>query len=55
MFVTSTWLAEQIRSGNKRIRPMDCRFDLADSTAGHKLYMDGHISGACFFDLEQDL
>lgn len=55
MLVESTWLVEQILTGNKLIRLIDCRFDLSDATAGKNLYMEGHIPGACFFDLEKDL
>lgn len=34
---------------------IDCRFDLADPTAGHKDYLDAHIAGAVFADLNDDL
>ena len=33
----------------------DCRFELADETAGRRLYEAGHVPGAVFFDLDRDL
>ena len=30
----------------------DCRFELADETAGRRLYEAGHVPGAVFFDLD---
>lgn len=33
----------------------DCRFSLADSTAGRKAYRQGHIPGARYADLNQNL
>jgi thiosulfate/3-mercaptopyruvate sulfurtransferase len=34
---------------------IDCRFSLADPTAGRVCYSRGHIPGACFLDLNEDL
>ncbi|MEM8942256.1 MAG: sulfurtransferase [Pseudomonadota bacterium] len=34
---------------------LDCRFDLADPSAGKKLHTEGHIPGAQHMDLEDDL
>jgi thiosulfate/3-mercaptopyruvate sulfurtransferase len=34
---------------------VDCRFDLADFGAGRRLYLEGHVPGAVFLDLETDL
>lgn len=34
---------------------IDCRFRLADPEAGHALYVDGHIPGAVYADLDRDL
>jgi thiosulfate/3-mercaptopyruvate sulfurtransferase len=34
---------------------IDCRFGLADSTAGRRAYEAGHIPGAVFMDLNEDL
>lgn len=36
-------------------RVIDCRFDLADARAGHQSYLEGHIPGAVFADLNDDL
>jgi thiosulfate/3-mercaptopyruvate sulfurtransferase len=33
----------------------DCRFSLADPEEGSALYQQGHIPGACYLDLNQDL
>ncbi len=33
----------------------DCRFDLADFGAGRRLYLESHVPGAVFLDLETDL
>jgi thiosulfate/3-mercaptopyruvate sulfurtransferase len=34
---------------------LDCRFDLSDPEAGHRAYLNGHIPGAQFADLNRDL
>lgn len=36
-------------------RIVDCRFDLADSTAGEKAWRESHIPGAVYAHLERDL
>ena len=36
-------------------RFVDCRWDIADPEAGHRLYLAGHIPGAAFLDVERDL
>ncbi|ENO94351.1 rhodanese [Thauera sp. 28] len=33
----------------------DCRFDLANPAFGHQAYLDGHVPGAFFLDLDDDL
>lgn len=33
----------------------DCRFDLADPDAGRQAYLEGHIPGAIYIDLERNL
>jgi thiosulfate/3-mercaptopyruvate sulfurtransferase len=38
-----------------RYRFVDCRWDLADPGAGRRLYLEGHIPGAAFLDVERDL
>lgn len=34
---------------------VDCRFDLADPSKGERLYLESHIPGARYADLERDL
>lgn len=34
---------------------VDCRFDLTDPAAGRRRYLEGHIPGAVYADLETDL
>jgi thiosulfate/3-mercaptopyruvate sulfurtransferase len=40
---------------NLNLRIIDCRFDLADPSAGRRDYEAAHIPGAVFLDLNQDL
>lgn len=37
------------------LRVLDCRFDLMNPQAGHLAWLDGHIPGAVYADLDQDL
>jgi thiosulfate/3-mercaptopyruvate sulfurtransferase len=52
--VTANQLEEIINSG-ENVLLCDCRFDLADTTSGRKAYEEGHIPGAIYVDLDQDL
>jgi thiosulfate/3-mercaptopyruvate sulfurtransferase len=36
-------------------RFVDCRWDLPDPSAGRRLYLEGHIPGAAFLDVDRDL
>jgi len=36
-------------------RFVDCRWDIADPEAGRRLYLEAHIPGAAFLDVERDL
>ncbi len=38
-----------------RFQFVDCRYDLSDFGAGRRLYLEGHVPGAAFLDLETDL
>jgi thiosulfate/3-mercaptopyruvate sulfurtransferase len=38
-----------------RYQFVDCRWELGNSARGHELYLEGHIPGASFLDVEQDL
>ncbi|XJZ25915.1 sulfurtransferase [Bacillota bacterium Lsc_1132] len=51
--VSSEWLLDHLQDRNVRI--VDCRFSLSDSKKGKAAYLDGHLPGAVFFDLEKDL
>lgn len=37
------------------VRLFDIRWDLGDPSAGHRRYLEGHIPGAVFVDLEREL
>jgi thiosulfate/3-mercaptopyruvate sulfurtransferase len=53
LIVTAAWLAEHLDDPGVAIA--DCRFSLADPDRGQQQYQMGHIPGACYFDLNQDL
>jgi len=38
-----------------RYQFVDCRWDLSDRSRGRELYLDGHIPGASFLDVDDDL
>lgn len=40
---------------DRRLRILDCRFDLMAPEAGRKAWLDAHIPGAVYADLETDL
>ena len=52
--ITANQLEEIINSG-ENVLLCDCRFDLIDPLAGRKSYLEGHIPGALYVDLDQDL
>jgi thiosulfate/3-mercaptopyruvate sulfurtransferase len=39
----------------QRYRFVDCRWDLADPEVGRRAYLEAHIPGAVFLDVERDL
>ena len=51
--VTCDWLKDKKREENIVI--VDVRFQLQDSDAGRKAYLEGHIPGAVYLDLKKDL
>ncbi|HVN42336.1 MAG TPA: sulfurtransferase [Steroidobacteraceae bacterium] len=51
--VAAEELAE--RMGDPRLRLFDCRFDLARPSAGRERYLEGHLPGAVFADLNTAL
>jgi len=38
-----------------RYQFVDCRWELEDSEAGHRMYLAGHVPGASFLDVDADL
>jgi len=38
-----------------RYQFVDCRWELGDPARGHQLYLEGHIPGASFLDVDDDL
>mgnify|MGYP001549899106 CR=1 FL=1 len=53
ILVTAVQLDELIRQG--RCVVVDCRFDLVDTEKGRKVWLEGHIPGAAYADLDRDL
>jgi thiosulfate/3-mercaptopyruvate sulfurtransferase len=51
--VSVEWLHPHL--GDPQLRIVDCRFSLQDPLAGRLAFREGHIPGAIFLDLEQDL
>jgi len=49
--------AEELESsvGDDDVRIVDCRFDLNEPSAGYASYLQWHIPGAAYADLDQDL
>jgi len=47
------WLVEHLKDANVRV--IDCRFTLGKPQAGWEAYQHGHIPGAVYFNLEDDL
>lgn len=51
--VTVPWLQAHLE--DPELVLFDCRFTLADPEAGRRQYLEGHLPGALFLDLERDL
>lgn len=49
----SEWLLKHLNDVNVKI--VDCRFSLAEPQKGKINYLQSHLPGAVYFDLEQDL
>ncbi len=45
----------QSRLNSEDLVVVDCRFDLSDPQAGRRAYLEGHIPGAVYADLDHDL
>jgi len=53
LFVSAAWVAEHLQEGDLVV--VDCRFTLGDASAGKAAYDRGHIPGAHYASLEDDL
>lgn len=53
--VSTDWLAAQLIEPVTDLVVIDCRFSLADPSLGQQQYQAGHIPGAYYLDLNQDL
>lgn len=51
--VSKEWLREHLQDDHVVV--VDCRFVLGNPEAGRRAYEEGHIPGAVYFDLEEDL
>lgn len=50
---TAAWLLEHHADANLRV--LDCRYALSDPLVGRIAYLEGHVPGAVYADLETDL
>ncbi|MCH9693725.1 MAG: sulfurtransferase [Gammaproteobacteria bacterium] len=46
---------EELHDSLGRVAVVDCRFDLGEPSAGRSGYLEAHIPGAVFLDLDEDL
>ena len=53
--VSAAWLRERLAAGSSRLVLVDVRADLADPAWGRARYLEGHLSGAVFADMDRDL
>ncbi len=51
--VDAGWLIANV--GHSHLRVVDCRFDLANPPAGRSMFIAGHIPGAVYLSLDDDL
>ncbi|ANB58486.1 rhodanese-like domain protein [Anoxybacillus sp. B7M1] len=51
--VSPQWMSERLSRDDVRV--IDCRFYMGDSSRGINEYIQSHIPGALYFDLERDL
>lgn len=51
--ISSSWLSGQL--DNSQVVIVDCRFQLAQPEWGYEQYLNSHIRGAFYLDLEKDL
>ncbi|MEF2276799.1 sulfurtransferase [Deinococcus sp. YIM 134068] len=50
---SAAWLVEHLH--DPRLRVLDCRYALTDPLVGRIAYLEGHVPGAIYADLETDL
>ncbi|WP_288434504.1 sulfurtransferase [uncultured Deinococcus sp.] len=50
---SAAWLLDHL--DDPEVRVLDCRYALSDPLLGRLAYMDGHVPGAVYADLETDL
>ncbi|CAM4210222.1 sulfurtransferase [Deinococcus marmoris] len=50
---SAEWLVAHLQDANLRV--LDCRYALTDPLVGRIAYMEGHVPGASYADLETDL
>jgi thiosulfate/3-mercaptopyruvate sulfurtransferase len=53
--VSTEWLAAEIEKKNKNLIIVDTRFNLSDPEEGYTQYLEGHLPGAVYVDLEKHL
>ncbi|NUQ38890.1 MAG: sulfurtransferase [Caldilineales bacterium] len=53
--ISAADLAHQIATQPPSLAVVDCRFSLADTGRGRRAYLDSHIPGAVYADLDADL
>ncbi|MBO1511342.1 sulfurtransferase [Metabacillus bambusae] len=53
--VSSDWLAGEIERNNKNLVIVDTRFNLGNPDEGYQQYLEGHLPGAIYVDLEKHL
>ena len=53
--ISAANLAERLDSARDTVYVVDCRFDLADPSAGERAYAAGHLPGAHYFHLDREL
>ncbi|CAM2148085.1 putative 3-mercaptopyruvate sulfurtransferase [Pararobbsia alpina] len=53
--ISAANLAERLQASKESVYVVDCRFDLADASAGERAYAQGHVPGAHYFHLDRDL
>jgi thiosulfate/3-mercaptopyruvate sulfurtransferase len=51
--VGSSWLRERL--GQPDLRVVDCRYKLGEPGAGERLYLESHIPGAAYLDMDREL